>query len=260
MQDAGALLGGGAGGEDVVDKEDAAAANSVVGAEGEGAAKVAQASVAIEPGLGEGVAAAAEGVLGGDAGGAGEFDGEFAALIVTAKHFPPWVEGDGDEEPVGGEIGEVDEAFVSQGLAEEGGEEAAELKVAFVFESVDEVTNEAFGTVAGGGEVEFEVAVLAVPAAEVVGEIAGVGLSAVGTVGRFNKGKAVLAGAAQPGVEARGGWLRAIQGDVAAEAEAGEKDVERLAGVLTEPMALPDRPREGGEGGHSGWRVARITW
>jgi hypothetical protein len=190
--------------------------------------------------------------LGGDAGGAGEFDGEFAALVVTAEHFPPGVEGDGDEEPVGGEVREVGEAFVGEGLAEEDGEEAAEFVVVFVFEGVDEVADEAFGAVAGGGEVEVEVEVLAVPAAEVMGEVAGVGFAAVGAVGGLDEGEAGLAGAAEPGVEAGGGGIRAFEGGVAAEAETWEEDVEGPAGVLAEAMALPDRPREGGEGGHGG--------
>jgi hypothetical protein len=98
------------------------------------------------------------------------------------------VEGDGDEEPVSGE-GEVGEAFVGEGLAEEDGEEAAEFVVAFVFEGVDEVAYEAFGAVAGGGEVKVEVAVLAVPATEVVGEVAGIGFPAVGAVGGLDEGE-----------------------------------------------------------------------
>jgi hypothetical protein len=139
------------------------------------------------------------------------------------------VEGDGDEEPVGGE-GEVGEAFVVEGLAEEDGEEAAEFVVFFVFEGVDEVANEAFGAIAGGGEVEVEVAVLAVPAAEVVGEVAGIGFPAVGAVGGLDEGEFELAGAAEPGVEAGGRGLRAVEGGVAAEAEAGEDEVEGSAG------------------------------
>jgi hypothetical protein len=170
------------------------------------------------------------------------------------------VEGDGDEEPVGGEVREFGEAFVGEGLAEEDGEEAAEFVVAFVFEGVDEIANETFGAVAGGGEVEVEVEVLAVPAAKVVGEVAGVGFATVGAVGGLDEGEAGLAGSAEPGVEAGGGGIRAFEGGVAAEAETWEEDVEGLAGVLAEAMALPDRPGEGGEGGHGGRGVGPFTW
>ena len=69
-----------------------------------------------------------------------------------------------------------------------------------------------------------------------------------------------MAGAAEPGVEAGGGGLWAVEGGVAAEAEAGEDEVEGLAGVLAEAMALPDRPGEGGEGGHGEQGLVFFTW
>jgi hypothetical protein len=102
FEDGGAGVGGGAGGEDIVDEEDGSAGGVACGApaEVEGGFEIEEPVFAAEGGLGGGVAEAAEGVDDGEAGEGAEGVGEFSGLVEFAFAEAARVEGDWDEDPV----------------------------------------------------------------------------------------------------------------------------------------------------------------
>ena len=111
FEDAGALVGCGAGGEDIVHQEDGFVFDLIGGAgeaaEADGAFEVFEAGGAVEVGLVAGGAGAAEDVGDGEVGGFGKLAAEFFGLVVAPVVSPPPVEGDGDQDPTrfGGDPG-----------------------------------------------------------------------------------------------------------------------------------------------------------
>lgn len=112
--------------------------------------------------MGGGVAGAGKGVEDGDVGVFGEEGSEDFGLIELAFAEAGGVEGDGDE----GIDGLGEDAGVIEGVEEPVGEGMAEIKVAIVFEAVDELADDASGAVVGDGGREVESAIGAVGASE----------------------------------------------------------------------------------------------
>ena len=112
--------------------------------------------------MGGGVAGAGEGVEDGDVGVFGEEGSEDFGLVELAFAEAGGVEGDGDE----GIDGDGEDPGIIEGVEEPIGEGMAEIKVAIVFEAVDEIADDALGAVAGDGGGEVEGAIGAIGASE----------------------------------------------------------------------------------------------
>jgi hypothetical protein len=151
----GAGAGGQAGGENIVDEEDAFLVEFFSSDVGEGIFDVGDAVVEVEVGLRVGVADALHQIgAGWNAGCGGKAGGEAFGLVEAAAALFPRVQRNGDDEIdwLEFEIGRsvFDEKF---------GEEGFEPFFAIVFEAMDDLFDEAvvLNGGAGRGELEFEV-------------------------------------------------------------------------------------------------------
>ncbi len=225
VEDFGAGVEGGAGGEDVVD-EDVASGGVEVGAraEGEGAAHVAFAFGAVEASLGGGFLEAEEEFREAGGGGlGGEGFGEETGLVKAAPAEAFFVEGNGDE---GGAVHEVEEAVR---MAGERAEVGLEVEAAAVFEFMEKVAGDATEDEAGATFVVLGVEVEAVGAAARAFDFAEEGPAAGVAVGCFGEGDFCEARGAEV---QQGAFLdKAVAGD----APARKQDVE--AGAAGGPQA-----------------------
>ena len=161
----GAFVGGGSGGEDVIEQDDGLVADRAfeAGHGFEGSAEVFQPFGPAEAGLCLGIAVSFECVDRGDVGELGEALGNFLGLVeFSLSHAEP-VERDGNEDsvfPVGVEPGVVE---CDRG---ESGQFSGEVDLASVFEIVNELTACAIAMEGGSGEIEGQVEVAAIGADE----------------------------------------------------------------------------------------------
>lgn len=197
LQNLGALVGGGAGGEDVVNEEDGApvegAVPAFVAGEPEGVPEVLEPLVAGEEDLLGGGARAVQGTGEGQVVEAGEGRGNLVGLVEPAPLPTAPVEGDRDDDPIVAR----GNARVIEGLAGESAKLVVKMDAAAVFEGMDEFPGTVPGAEGGAGEVEGEVVIPAVRAGETVGDVAVGGESALLTEWGSDAGQGVAAGRAE---------------------------------------------------------------
>lgn len=172
LEDTGAFVGGGAGGEDIIDEEDRfsleAAEFLFPAAQAEGVPEVFKALGPGEENLLGGGADAPEGIFDREAGEAGEGAGHFVGLVEPAPLFAFPVERDGDEDPVI----LLGEAGVAERFGRQGGEIPVKVDAPPVLERVDQFAGPVAGEKGGAGKIEGKVALPTVRADEGIGEFA----------------------------------------------------------------------------------------
>lgn len=138
FQDVGAMLGGGTGGEDVVDEENAAVfeARGEFFFQHEGVFEIDEALLACEASLGDGVAGSPKGGEIWIASELCEVARDFFGLISPTLDLSATVEGDRNEDGI---FDSLQTGIVRDEFREKVGEVARELKLAMVFDLVDEM-------------------------------------------------------------------------------------------------------------------------
>ena len=110
------------------------------------------------------------------------------------------MQGYGNDEPF---VVAAGEAIFLQGIGEQSAQRSAEMVFASVFESMNQLASESLVPIRADGEIESEIEIRAIPAANVVRHGALVGLSANRTVGRLDAVQFGLAGETEPATPVR---------------------------------------------------------
>ena len=222
LEDLGAFVEGGSGGEHVVDEEDVAAFEGALTAglraEGEGVLEIGEAVFAIEGGLAGGIALAAESGDEGEVGVPMEAAGNFVSLIELAVAQFSGMQRHGGEDPV---LAGLD-AWLLEGLEKQLAEHDSELELSVVFKMVNEIAHGPAAFVTGEGEIKGHGTVLAVGTDDGQAGVCREGFRAALAIGRGDGGELFRATAAEAIGSAGGGQWKVARGALQRKKQVGE--------------------------------------
>jgi hypothetical protein len=193
FEETGALVGGGSGGEDIIDEDEVLSGQSVAVSffDREGSAEVREALSSVEFGLGLGATFSHEAGGQGEAAGFCEFASQFVGLVAVPPLLASPMEGNGHQKRG---VQRLEALVREEGFVKEGGKGAGQKEMALVFEAMDEVERRSEALQRGAGEIEVVAEALAVLAFEVLVEGSVEGFAAVGAKGRSEPGKLLATG------------------------------------------------------------------
>src|SRR5581483_6020784 len=189
-QESGAGVGGGAGGEDVVDEHNAFAVEFPAGTQHKSAADILRTRFAAQQGLSlRGLGAFEQRLVDRDARGAAEARGETLGLVELAFAILGRVQRDGNDH-----IARLllEDRFCR--ADEEIGEERLEPQGALVFVAVDDFEHEFVGSDGGAGGAEMELQFATVAAFEFRRDVTFIGQTATFAKGRLDEPDLLPAG------------------------------------------------------------------
>lgn len=235
-EDVGAFVGGGTGGEDIVDEEDRCIretlALSPTARQGEGATEIRESPGAIQIGLSPGVASAAEDIGHPEietfsSGIPTKHPRQLGRLVVLALAETPPMQGHRHHEPGVSRAEGGLEPVVLACLPQHPTQRSAEVMLALVFEPVDQLAAQSLVAIGADGEIERDVEIMTVSAAQSARHLCLVDLAADSAIGRVNAMEAALAGLAEPALA--GGIERRFTGDTVSRVDQPEESLENVS-------------------------------
>lgn len=195
FENAGAFVSGGSGGEDVIDQDDIATLKLVtmMAFDLKGSPEIGKALLPVQFGLSLRATFSDEGVGEEVSAGLGELASQFVGLIPVPPLMAPPVKGNGDQEG----LREIMKALVfGEGFVEKSGETTGEVKMALVFQPVNQVEGLRQTFQGGPGEVEIVFQAFAVLTGKPAFEGSVEGLAASVAEGRGESGELFATGLA----------------------------------------------------------------